>query len=281
MQYENDIKKAAILLKIYVLVGKSGTGKSYKSLELACENNIDYIVDDGLLIYKGQIVAGVSAKQSQTKMEAVRRAIFSDENHRKAVKKKINDLDIEKILILGTSMKMVRQICEALELGEIDKVIDINDISTEDEIRKAIESRKNGNHIIPVPTVEIKDKINGLRINPLRRFFMTSDKKPKILEKTVIRPAFSYMGKFYIAPEVLNQIIKYTISKNTYISRINRISVDNSNGKIEIKVSVNIRNLKVFESLKDTQHNIKRNIEDMTLINVGKVDFYINKIKDK
>lgn len=281
MQYKNDIKKAAILLKIYVLIGKSGTGKSYKSLELACENNIDYIVDDGLLIYKGQIVAGVSAKQSQTKMEAVRRAIFSDENHRKAVKKKINDLDIEKILILGTSMKMVRQICEALELGEIDKVIDINDISTEDEIRKAIESRKNGNHIIPVPTVEIKDKINGLRINPLRRFFMTSDKKTKILEKTVIRPAFSYMGKFYIAPEVLNQIIKYTISKNTYISRINRISVDNSNGKIEIKVSVNIRNLKVFESLKDTQHNIKRNIEDMTLINVGKVDFYINKIKDK
>lgn len=264
-----------------MLIGKSGTGKSYKSLELACENNIDYIVDDGLLIYKGQIVAGVSAKQSQTKMEAVRRAIFSDENHRKAVKKKINDLDIEKILILGTSMKMVRQICEALELGEIDKVIDINDISTEDEIRKAIESRKNGNHIIPVPTVEIKDKINGLRINPLRRFFMTSDKKTKILEKTVIRPAFSYMGKFYIAPEVLNQIIKYTISKNTYISRINRISVDNSNGKIEIKVSVNIRNLKVFESLKDTQHNIKRNIEDMTLINIGKVDFYINKIKDK
>lgn len=46
-------------------------------------------------------------------------------------------------------------------------------------------------------------------------------------------------------------------------------------------MSVNIRNLKVFESLKDTQHNIKRNIEDMTLINVVKVDFYINKIKDK
>lgn len=274
-------EKAAILLKIYVLVGKSGTGKSYKSLELACENNIDYIIDDGLLIHKGRIVAGISAKQSQTKMEAVRRAIFSDVNHRKAVKKKINDLDIEKILILGTSMKMVRQICATLELGEIEQVIDINDISTEEEIEKAIESRKMGNHIIPVPTVEIKDKINGLRINPLRRFFMTSDKKTKVLEKTVIRPAFSYMGKFYIAPEVLNQIIKYTISKNTYISRINRISVDNSNGKIEIKVNVNIRNLNVFGTLKDTQYNIKRNIEEMTLINVDKVDFYINKIKDK
>ena len=274
-------KKAAILLKIYVLIGKSGTGKSYKSLELACENNIDYIIDDGLLIYKGKIIEGVSAKQSQTKMEAVRRAVFSDINHRESVKKKINDLDIEQILVLGTSLKMVKKICVALELGNIDEIIDINDISTDDEIRKAIESRKKGNHIIPVPTVEIKKRINGLRINPLRRFFMTSNKEAKILEKTVIRPAFSYMGKFYIAPEVLNQIIKYTISKDTHISRINRISIDNSNGKIKIKVSINIRNLDAFGSLKNTQHNIKRNVEEMTLINVDIINFYINKIKDK
>lgn len=273
--------KVAILLKIYALVGKSGTGKSYKSLELACENNIDYIIDDGLLIHKGKIEAGVSAKQSNTKLEAVRRAIFSDKNHRKSVKKKINDLQVEKILILGTSIKMVKQICSALELGEILEIIDINDISTDEEIRKAIESRKRGNHIIPVPTVEIKDKINGLRINPLRRFFMTSDKKAKVIEKTVIRPAFSYMGKFYIAPEVLNQIIKYTVLKNESISKINRISIDNSNEKIEIKINVNIGDLDVFCSIKEIQHNIKRNIEDTTLINVGKIDFYINKIKDK
>ena len=274
-------QKAAILLEIYVLVGKSGTGKSYKSLELACENNIDYIIDDGLLIYKGQIVEGISAKQSQTRMEAVRRAVFSDINHRKSVKKKINELDTERILVLGTSIKMVRQICAALELGEIDKIIDINDISTDEEIKKAIESRKGGNHIIPVPTVEIKKRINGLRINPLRRFFMTSNKETKVLEKTVIRPAFSYMGKFYIAPEVLNQIIKYTIYQNSNISRINRISVDDSNGKIEIKANINIRNVEAFRSLKNIQHNIKRNVEEMTLINVSKIDVYINKIKDK
>lgn len=273
--------KVAILLKIYALVGKSGTGKSYKSLELACENNIDYIIDDGLLIHKGKIEAGVSAKQSNTKLEAVRRAIFSDKNHRKNVKKKINDLKVEKILILGTSVKMVKQICSALELGEILEIVDINDISTEGEIKAAIESRKRGNHIIPVPTVEIKDKINGLRINPLRRFFITSDKKAKVLEKTVIRPAFSYMGKFYIAPEVLNQIIKYTVLKNKSISKINRISIDNSGEKIEVKINVNISNLDIFCDIKEIQHNIKRNIEDTTLINVGKIDFYINKIKDK
>lgn len=110
---------------------------------------------------------------------------------------------------------------------------------------------------------------------------MTSNKETKVLEKTVIRPAFSYMGKFYIAPEVLNQIIKYTISQNSNISRINRISVDDSNGKIEIKANINIRNVEAFRSLKNIQHNIKRNVEEMTLINVSKIDIYINKIKDK
>ena len=110
---------------------------------------------------------------------------------------------------------------------------------------------------------------------------MTSNKETKVLEKTVIRPAFSYMGKFYIAPEVLNQIIKYTIFQNSNISRINRISVDDSNGKIEIKANINIRNVEAFRSLKNIQHNIKRNVEDMTLINVNKIDIYINKIKDK
>lgn len=274
-------KKAAILLEIYALIGKSGTGKSYKALEVACENNINYIIDDGLLIHNGQIVAGISAKQSKTKVEAVRKAIFSEKNHRENVKKKINDLDIEKILILGTSKKMVEKICKTLEIGTIDKIININDVSTVEEIEMALESRKKGNHIIPVPTVEIKDRINGLSINPLRRFFITSDKRTKVIEKTLIRPAFSYIGKFYISPEVLKQIIKYTVYKNKSIYKINRINIEKMDNSIKIKVSININNMIPFFEVENIQKNIKKNIEENTLINVCKVDLYIKKLKVK
>ncbi|MCG4734992.1 ATP-binding protein, partial [Casaltella massiliensis] len=69
-------------MKVYALVGESGSGKSYKALELAYEKNINYIIDDGILIFKNKIIAGISAKQASTKIQAVKRAIFHDENHR-------------------------------------------------------------------------------------------------------------------------------------------------------------------------------------------------------
>ncbi len=274
----------AILLKIYALVGKSGTGKSYKALEIACENNINYIVDDGLFINNGKIIGGISAKQANTKIEAVRRAIFLDEKHRENVKKKINELEIENILILGTSIKMINKICNTLNLGKIYKIIDINDISTKEEIIAALESRKKGNHIIPVPTVEIKNRINGLNklnINPLKRFFMTSNKKAVILEKTVIRPSFSYIGKFYISSKVLKQIIEYTVYQEKFIDNINRINISNISDKLDIKISININNIKVFTNLENVQKDIKKNIEETTLIDVGKIGLYIKKIKNK
>ena len=190
-------------MKIYALVGRSGTGKSYKALEVACENNIEYLIDDGLLIYKNKIVAGISAKQSKTYIEAVKRAIFNDENHRKDVKDKIKEKNIQKILLIGTSNKMVKQIVNKLELGEIYKYIYIEDISTYEEIELAKRSRERGNHIIPVSTLEIKPIANGLSINPLKRkIFKNNSKETKLIEKTVIRPTFSYRGKFSINKKI-------------------------------------------------------------------------------
>lgn len=179
-------------MKVYALVGRSGTGKSYKALEVACENNIEYLIDDGLLIYKNKIVAGISAKQSKTYIEAVKRAIFNDENHRKDVKDKIKEKNIQKILVIGTSNKMVKKIVNKIELGEIYKYIYIEDISTYEEVELAKRSRERGNHIIPVSTMEIKPIANGLSINSLKRkIFKNNSKETKLIEKTVIRPKFS------------------------------------------------------------------------------------------
>ena len=61
-------------MRIYALIGSSGTGKSYRTLELAYDKDIDYIIDDGLLIHKNKILAGVSAKQAKTTMEAVKKS---------------------------------------------------------------------------------------------------------------------------------------------------------------------------------------------------------------
>ena len=59
-------------MKVYTLVGKSGTGKSYQALTLCKDLNIESIIDDGLFIYHSQVIAGMSAKRQNTTIGAIK-----------------------------------------------------------------------------------------------------------------------------------------------------------------------------------------------------------------
>ena len=64
-------------MEVYALIGKSGTGKSFQAMNLCKQYNIESIIDDGLFIYKSTVVEGVSAKRAETKIGAVKTALFS------------------------------------------------------------------------------------------------------------------------------------------------------------------------------------------------------------
>ncbi|WP_103013583.1 ATP-binding protein [Clostridioides difficile] len=267
-------------MEVYALVGSSGTGKSFKALEFAYENDIEYIIDDGILIYKNKVLAGISAKQANTTIEAVKRAIFYNLEHRQEVRETIKKENIRKILIIGTSKKMVNQIVERLSIGRVCKFINIQDISTKYEIEIAKQARKEGNHVIPVPAVEIKSMASGLSINPLKRLFRKGNNRNMVvLEKTIIRPTFSYIGKFYISTDVIKQIIEYEVYNFESIDRINKINIENCNNFMNIFVSININDLETIKKIEDIQQTIKKSIEKMTLVNVQKIDINIHKIK--
>ncbi|WP_009900815.1 hypothetical protein [Clostridioides difficile] len=267
-------------MEVYALVGSSGTGKSFKALEFAYENDIEYIIDDGILIYKNKVLAGISAKQANTTIEAVKRAIFYNLEHRQEVREAIKKENIRKILIIGTSKKMVNQIVERLSIGRVCKFINIQDISTKYEIEIAKQARKEGNHVIPVPAVEIKSMASGLSINSLKRLFRKGNNRNMVvLEKTIIRPTFSYIGKFYISADVIKQIIEYEVYNFGSIDRINKINIENCNNFMNIFVSININDLETIKKIEDIQQTIKKSIEKMTLVNVQKIDINIHKIK--
>lgn len=267
-------------MEVYALVGESGSGKSYKALELAYENNINYIIDDGILIHKNKILAGISAKQARTKIEAVKRAIFNNNEHKENVRKKIIEENIDKILIIGTSDKMVNQISDVLDLGDIHKTIYIKEISTQDEIRIAKKSRESGNHIIPVPTLAVKSIASGLSINPIKKLFKRTNKESIIVEKTIIRPSFSYIGKFYISKNAINQIIFHELSKIEYISKINYVKFDDKNGNLEVDIGIEINLFEGIDTIFQLQKHIIKSIYKITLINVSRLDISINKIKN-
>ena len=90
-------------MKVVSFTGKSGTGKSFQATALAQRRRFDAIIDDGLLIYKGQIVAGTSAKKCSSKAAAMRTALFNYEDHRESVKAAIKEYDPEALMIIGTS----------------------------------------------------------------------------------------------------------------------------------------------------------------------------------
>ena len=76
-------------IKTYAFIGPSGTGKSYRAQYVAGQRNINFIIDDGLLIKDNQVIAGVSAKKAPTKIETVRNALFGVEEKKLEVQKAI------------------------------------------------------------------------------------------------------------------------------------------------------------------------------------------------
>ena len=158
-------------IKVYAFVGPSGTGKSYRAQMVASEKNINFIIDDGLLIKDNEVIAGESAKKAPTKIETVKHALFYRDEEKEEIVKALKKYKPESILILGTSDGMVKKIAENLGLPEISETIYITDVATKQEMETARRIRvTEGKHVIPVPTFEIKKDFSGYLLDPLQIF---------------------------------------------------------------------------------------------------------------
>lgn len=262
--------------KVYAFVGPSGTGKSYRAQMVASENNIQYIIDDGLLVNNNDVVAGSSAKKASTKIETVKKALFIEENQRKEMLKALKRLKPESILILGTSDEMVKKIAKNLELPKIEKIIYITDVASEEEIENARRVRvTEGKHVIPVPTFEIKKDFSGYILDPLQIFKTRQNDTPYMSEKSIIRPTFSYMGNYTISDSVFREIIEYLAKKNSAITNVLKVRVNKSDlgptiyVEVEVKFGINILNeLKKFKEkcVKEIERQTSMNIRDMKIL---------------
>lgn len=271
-------------IRVLAFVGPSGTGKSYRAQMVAGENNISYIIDDGLLINENEVVAGESAKKAPTKIETVKHAIFIDEKEREKMVEAIKKYKPKSILILGTSDGMVEKIAKNLELPNIEKTIYIQDVATENEIETARNIRvTQGKHVIPVPTFEIKKDFSGYILDPLQIFKSKgTGKTPYISEKSIIRPTFSYLGNFTISDTVFRQIVEYMAKKADGISKVVKTRVENygEGPSIYLEVVI-IYGANVLSELKDFKHKCVKEIEKLTTMNVQKITVIAKSIEVK
>lgn len=241
---------------------------------VANENDISYIIDDGLLVNENNVVAGNSAKKAPTKIETVKKAIFIDKKDRTEMKEALKKYKPEKILILGTSDDMVERIAENLGLSKPEKTIYINQVATDTEMETAKRIRTTeGKHVIPVPTFEIKKDFSGYILDPLQIFkFKGRGNEPYISEKSIIRPTFSYLGNFTISDAVFRQIAEYVAKKTEGIHRLSRTRVESTIGGTNIYMEVYvIYGYNIVTVLREFKQRAKKEIERLTTMNVQEV----------
>ena len=262
-------------IRVYAFVGPSGTGKSYRAQMVAGENNISYIIDDGLLVNENEVVSGESAKKEPTKIETVKHALFLDEKEKSEMVKAIKKLKPESILILGTSDGMVAKIAANLGLPKIQKTVYIEEVATETEMKTARNIRvTQGKHVIPVPTFEIKKDFSGYILDPLQIFKSKgSGNKPYISEKSIIRPTFSYLGNFTISDTVFRQIVEYLAKeKEDGITKVLKTRVENYGEGPFIYMEVAVMyGFNVMQELKEFKEMCIKEIEKLTTMNVQKI----------
>ena len=185
--------------QVYALVGRSGTGKSFKARAVAQRHGIEVIIDDGLVIRNGTIIAGRSAKREKGIISAVRTAVFANPDQLAEARRVLSAERFRRILVIGTSLKMVNRIAASLELPAIARVIPIEQAASREEIARALRVRaEQGKHIIPVPSVEIKRSyphifFEGMKelLAGTRRGFGRVPRDTHLVEKTVVRPPYS------------------------------------------------------------------------------------------
>jgi adenylate kinase family enzyme len=278
-----DIFWALKQVKVYALIGESGTGKSFRAKLVAQKYGIDFIIDDGLLIRDNRILTGHSAKKEKTFLAAVKVALFDEKAHRDEVARRLQSEKFRKILILGTSEKMVNKIASRLQLPTPGKIIKIEDIASQEEIEKAIRTRRiEGKHVIPIPSIEVKRNYPSIFYDAIRIF----NRKPvpgvgraKVLEKSVVRPEYSKRGKVIISEAALSQMVIHCVDEYNSSIRIKKIVVKDVDAGYRLVITIDVPfGTQLGGNIHAMQQYIIENLERYTGIFIEEVNIIIDKI---
>ena len=272
-------------IKVFALIGGSGTGKSFRAKLVAQKYGIEFIIDDGLLIRENRILAGHSAKKEKTFLAAVKVALFDEKAQRDEVARWLQSEKIKRILILGTSDKMVQKIAARLQLPPPSRTIRIEDIASQDEIDKAIRTRRiEGKHVIPVPSIEVKRSYPNIFYDAIKIFKRRVapagiGPMPKLHEKSVVRPEYSKRGKVIISEAALSQMVIHCVDEFNPNIRIKKITVKDDEMGYSLVITIDVPfGIQLGGNIHGLQQYIIENIERFTGIFIEEVNIIIDKI---
>lgn len=259
---------------VVAFYGPAGTGKSMRAQMVSKKRKIDLIIDDGLLISRGRILAGKSAKTEPNMVRAIRRAMFHFPDHREEVRRSLAARPGSRVMVLSTSRGMSDDICTALGLPLPSEYIRIEDVATEDEIERALYERKQRKrHVIPVAQAQIKKNYTGRLVGRLKNLFTAREET----EKTIVRPPFSYYGSLKIEPGVVKQIAEYAARGAGQVAAVKDTKVREENDRLTVSFSITAAGgpLTFRELTRKISLRVRVAVEQLTGMQVAKVDVTI------
>ncbi len=271
-------------VRVYALVGDSGTGKSFRARLVADKYDIDLIIDDGLLIRESQILAGKSAKREKNRVTAVKRAIFDDPEYASEIRDAMAEEKFKSLMVIGTSEKMVAHITDRLNLPYPDQIIYIEDVASTEEIARAREIRRTEDkHVIPVPVIEVKKDPSHRVLDSIRFFLKTHPFlfwKNQVVEKTIVQPSYSFRGRLSISEAALAQMIMHCVEEYEPRIRIRKMAIDTTLDGYLVKMKlIYPYGISIPGTLAGLQDYIIKNVERYSGIFVKMLHLTVDRIE--
>ena len=266
-------------IDVTAFIGPAGTGKSHRATMVARQNGIDVIIDDGLVISRGRIMAGRSAKSEINRLRAIKRAIFEYPEHRDEVVNYLAKNHPPKIMILATSEGMIEKITSRLGLNPPSKIIKISDVSSPEEIESALrERREKKQHVVPAAKAQIQQNFAGKLVSQIRGFFKGRDKDDS--RNTIVKPLFSFNGKVTIDTDAILQMCRKLLELRDHVRKIRDIDIDTDEDRISlsVEIDINLSGRSALSIAKTLQRKLRMGLSYFTGMEIRQVNIRVNEI---
>ena len=126
--------------------------------------------------------------------------------------------------------------------------------------------------MIPVPAMEIKKQFSGYFLDPLQLFKRKGKAEfQKIGEKSVVRPTFSYYGKYTISDYAIYQLINHIIVEMPEMEKITRFRCNNTPDGLFVDMDVVMVFAILMDALKRAQRSIGKELDRFAGIHLNKL----------
>jgi hypothetical protein len=224
-------------VKVTALVGRSGSGKSFRARLIAEKRGIEVIIDDGLVISGGTILTGHWAKKERYVLAAVRRALFAGEAHAREAREALRRVSFRGVLIAATSRRMAQRIAANLWLPPPAETISIEDMATRTEITAALRRRGRGStHSSPVPQVRI-------RRHPLSRLrSLVTGRRWRDAAPTarIVAPSEGSRGTVFFHEAAVSQMVLHCVQEFDPRIHVRQVLLNEEAGWTALELSVRL-----------------------------------------